>query len=294
MTLSHIHSTLAISTPSARLGIVGDKLSAWLFVPVSLLGCTISWCVANPSVITLLGPTLFGSILQSMSPQQTWLELLHCKPVEVLVFDEHARPPNSDSPIWSLDRILCLIISFCGLRGKPPVGWQAESHRVTHAELGGISSWTGVVKVYTRQSCQVKFFHDVCFVGAPSFLANLTSDIVSGPVCKSPSHAEFDASTQLLPVGDLFCSKPRPRFKLASVFTPTKFCRQALTLKESLVAADIPLELLATAPDHTQFVLLSLMHCPVKIVSSLAQCCRIFFSLGGGRYFAPFEMSHDV
>jgi hypothetical protein len=83
-------------------------------------------------------------------------------------------------------------------------------------------------------------------------------------------------------VGDLFCSKPRPRFKLASVFTPTKFCRQALTLKESLVAADIPLELLATAPDHTQFVLLSLMHCPVKIVSSLAQCCRIFFSLGGG------------
>jgi hypothetical protein len=286
MTVGHIRSTLAISTPLARLGIVVDKLSAWLFVPDSVMGCSISWCVSNPKTIASLDAPLFRSVLEYLD--QPWRSLYLQKPVEVLVFEEPARPPNSDSPIWSLDGGLRCIITSRGLRSRLPIGWQAESRFIVHAALGGVSSWPGMFKIYTRILCQVMFFRDEGFIGAPSFLANLTSDVVSGKPCKSPSDAEFDATPQLLPVADLFFPKPWPRFKLASVFTPTKFCRRKLTVQESLVAAHIPLDLVSSLSQHQQYVLLSLMHCPVKIVLALAQCCPKKFHWGG-RFVAQFK-----
>ena len=84
----------------ARLGIVSDAISPWLFLPTSMTGCEIQWSLISkiPSPEQHYLATQMAQVAKTSigfeSHKEAWLTHLERSPVDVLVIEGTVRLPG--------------------------------------------------------------------------------------------------------------------------------------------------------------------------------------------------------
>jgi hypothetical protein len=141
---------------------------------------------------------------------------------------------------------------------RPPSGWRLTHTRATHASVGGVTDTADRCFLWTRARANDSspLTRSITLPTAvPRDVHSVVNDVVSGSTSRGPvsSRLPCPAVTELSPglyhAGGLFPSDiSRPRFRVRSVFSPTKWCDRPLTLSERAAVFDVPHHVVTTLP----------------------------------------------
>lgn len=193
--------------------------------------------------------------------------------VEVVVFDDVA-PPRFQHSFWSRDGALRVVVSEKSVKGKLLDRWKHEKCDVAHAELGGVTDWSGSYHVYTlrEQGCEREFFA-VRPSGVPCRFGDLTDQLQKGGITSAPRGDDLNVARDLLPF-EVVLGK-EVEVKLQCVFARSRYVRRPLTLQERLSAADLPAYLVKKRGQEDLLRLETALRTPFKTIIFLGQAlCR--------------------
>ena len=116
--IRHVVRSKVLMRPKiARLGVVSTTISSWLFIPSSMTGCAMDWCmlsqVPTPELSSLcsLLATEVQVPIEFEHHKGQWLDQLKANPVDIVVVDGNVRLPAASQWFWSPESPVNCVIS---------------------------------------------------------------------------------------------------------------------------------------------------------------------------------------
>ena len=254
---------------SLRVGVVSSDWPAWA-VPFLHPRFSLEWividnnklfnlvCKCFPSTTVFLTETLNTNILN---------------PVDIIGYNGTTLNVTTPPPFGSI----CLFDYNARLKKWP--SWNVKSFPVVHNLCGGVSDFSGTVKIAIYQPMTSAFglkdniFSEYPIASLDSILSHTETGInllmaprlpsLTIPKVTATIHDSFHA-------GGLFPWLERqPSFLIPCVFSPTRWVKRRLSFKERLGVQDIPISIISSMTALEQRKLSQMTFTPIKCLTAV-------------------------
>ena len=251
------------------VGVFSSDWPAWS-IPFLHPRFIMRWIVVENIKLLLLVTKCFPSILVLSTKMLAETKL---EPVDIIGYNgttlDTSVPPTFGS--------ICLF--DWNVRIKNWKEWIIQSHSIKHNECGGVSDFSGVVKIAILKPMISSFRLKNNFIShyPVSSLDSILSHIENGENLKTAPRlatmsipAVTSALHDSFHTGGLFPTmEHRPFFLIPCVFSPSRWVRRRLSTKERLGVQDIPISIMSCMTVIEQRLLSQMTFTPIKCLTAV-------------------------